>query len=309
MQNFHHTRTPESGPHDLLWKQAFQELLHRYPTQQHSPLQQALNHTLKVRGKQWRAQLCLRTAAMMASSESGAACALPAALAVEMVHGYSLIHDDLPAMDDSDMRRGQPALHKTFGEATAILAGDALLTDAFGLLSEWPAAVSPVVRCSWTEVLARSAGSRGMVLGQAYDTAAWGQKACSVEFIEQVYAYKSGGLCVAALQMAALAADCANDEGVMELLLRLGNSIGIAYQIQDDFTDISEDNDGQHPGFSLVAAVGDIEALERYHHHKRSIQQGLQNLGEFGGLWRWLTRDILNMQPRAKEAGDHAQRD
>jgi geranylgeranyl diphosphate synthase, type II len=168
--------------------------------------------------------------------------ALPAACAVEMVHTYSLIHDDLPAMDDDDFRRGLPTCHKQFGEALAILAGDALLTLAFGVLTESypPGIAAPCVR-----ELARGAGAAGMVGGQVEDLA-WSAAECaeqdSTKFahLEQIHAHKTGALFRTCLRMGYWVARGEQDSDIriLEGLDRYGRCFGQAFQITDDLLDV-----------------------------------------------------------------------
>jgi geranylgeranyl diphosphate synthase type II len=154
-----------------------------------------------------------------------------------MVHTYSLVHDDLPAMDDDDFRRGRPTNHKVYGEATAILAGDALLTEAFRLLADakansgFPAdKVLQVI-----EVLARYAGSQGMVGGQVVDMESEGQE---IDFptLEYIHTHKTGALILASVQIGALLGG--GDEGQVSALTRFGGAAGLAFQIADDILDV-----------------------------------------------------------------------
>lgn len=154
--------------------------------------------------------------------------ALPFAAAIEMVHCYSLIHDDLPAMDDDDFRRGKPSNHKVFGEAMAILAGDALLTEAFSEIAK--AEVSDTQKIKAVAALAKRAGKDGMVLGQALD-----MHGCSeFESLLEIYRRKTGDLLCAALSMGALAAGGKGSE-----FDEYGEKIGVAFQIKDDILDVT----------------------------------------------------------------------
>ncbi|MBN2886713.1 MAG: (2E,6E)-farnesyl diphosphate synthase [Chromatiaceae bacterium] len=160
------------------------------------------------------------------------------ACAVELIHAYSLIHDDLPAMDDDDLRRGRPTCHRAFDEATAILAGDALQTLAFQALAEAPG-IDAAQRIAMVEALARASGSRGMVGGQALDLAAEGQR-LDVAMLEHIHIHKTGALIRASVQMGLLAhPDIAPDQA--ERLDRYAKCIGLAFQIQDDVLDVEGD--------------------------------------------------------------------
>lgn len=162
---------------------------------------------------------------------------LPAACALEMIHTYSLIHDDLPAMDDDDYRRGLLTNHKVFGEATAILAGDALLTQAFILL----ATAAPEDLCSAAErlralqVIANAAGSLGMVGGQVVDMESEG-KTVELPIVEYIHIHKTGALILASLQVGAIFGKA--DNRAFAALTRYGECAGLAFQIADDILDI-----------------------------------------------------------------------
>jgi farnesyl diphosphate synthase len=163
-----------------------------------------------------------------------------AAAAIECVHAYSLIHDDLPAMDNDDLRRGQPTCHIKFGEASAILAGDALQTLAFSILatSEMPG-VSASSRLAMVAELARASGVAGMCGGQALDLAAQG-KQIDLAALEKIHRHKTGDLIRCAVKLGALSA---GEEGlkVLPLLDRYAQAIGLAFQVQDDILDVIGD--------------------------------------------------------------------
>ncbi|MGV6810598.1 MAG: (2E,6E)-farnesyl diphosphate synthase [bacterium] len=179
---------------------------------------------------------------------------LPAA-AVEMIHVYSLIHDDLPAMDDDDLRRGQPTNHKAFDEATAILAGDALQTLAFQILAEdstlYP--LAPEVRLRLLSCLTQAAGAAGMVGGQAIDLAAVGQ-ALTEQSLEAMHLRKTGALIQASVLMGAMCAPNAQTTE-LEALRSFATHIGLAFQVQDDILDIESDTAtlGKPQGADLAA--------------------------------------------------------
>lgn len=158
-----------------------------------------------------------------------------AACAVELIHAYSLVHDDLPAMDDDDLRRGQPTVHKQFDEATAILVGDALQTLAFNVIAR-DDALDAAQRIKMIEILTEAAGSRGMVGGQAIDLASEGKQLTLAE-LEALHIHKTGALIRAALRLACHAAPQL-DETRLNSLDRYGKCIGLAFQIQDDVLDI-----------------------------------------------------------------------
>ena len=160
------------------------------------------------------------------------------ACALELIHAYSLVHDDLPCMDDDDLRRGQPTCHKAFDEPTAVLVGDALQTLAFQVLSSAPD-LSAEQRLKMVESLARAAGSRGMVGGQALDMAAVGKQLNLAE-LENMHLHKTGALISASVQLAIHAAEHISTEQT-QALLHYAHCIGLAFQIQDDVLDETAD--------------------------------------------------------------------
>ncbi|WP_132000099.1 (2E,6E)-farnesyl diphosphate synthase [Dokdonella fugitiva] len=162
------------------------------------------------------------------------------AAAVEIIHAYSLVHDDLPAMDDDDLRRGRPTCHIVFGEAMAILAGDALQALAFEVLANDPALVTdPVNHLAMLRTLAGACGSHGMAGGQAFDLAAVGHVLDASE-LERMHVHKTGALIRASVRLGALAAGV-RDADTLDALETYGHSIGLAFQIRDDLLDIEAD--------------------------------------------------------------------
>lgn len=174
-----------------------------------------------------------------------------AACAVELVHAYSLVHDDLPAMDDDDFRRGRPTTHRAFGEATAILAGDALHTLAFAQLAQ--SELSSATRIRMVEVLADALGAVGMAGGQAIDLALTGKEA-TLETLRDMHARKTGALIRAAARMGCCAAGDANDPQT-QAMDRYAEALGLAFQVWDDVLDVTGDlaSLGKDPGSDLAA--------------------------------------------------------
>ncbi|TCI72576.1 MULTISPECIES: polyprenyl synthetase family protein [unclassified Exiguobacterium] len=160
-----------------------------------------------------------------------------AAVALEMVHTYSLIHDDLPAMDDDDVRRGRPTNHRQFDEATAILAGDALLTDAFRILAQ--AELEPVKSVALISRFSEAAGSAGMVGGQLDDMLAEKRSGVTLSTLQSIHERKTGALLVYALEAGAILADAPSAD--RQALVRFGKHLGVAFQIQDDILDVEGD--------------------------------------------------------------------
>ena len=208
------TRLGEDGPHPALTR-----------------LRDAKAHAVLGGGKRLRPFLCLEACAAVGGA---AETAIAAACAVEMIHAYSLVHDDLPAMDDAETRRGRPSVHVAFGEATAILAGDGLLTDAFGVIAD---AYAGETARTLVSRLATGAGSAGMVGGQAMDLAP--EDGCAAE-IEAIQARKTGALIRAATLMGGVVGG-ATDE-VLGTLGAYADALGLAFQVQDDVLDATAED-------------------------------------------------------------------
>ncbi|MBI5025695.1 MAG: polyprenyl synthetase family protein [Nitrospirae bacterium] len=193
-------------------------------------LYNSISYSLMAGGKRLRPILAI--AAYEACGGTGDK-VLPVAAALELIHTYSLIHDDLPSMDNDDLRRGKPTNHRVFGEATAILTGDALLTDAFNLISESKA--DPEVLLNVIKEISRASGSRGMVGGQAADIYAEGNIIGENE-IRYIHAHKTAALIRTSLRVGVLMAEASPEK--LHSLTRYGEGIGLAFQIVDDILDV-----------------------------------------------------------------------
>ncbi|MBP1773809.1 MAG: Polyprenyl synthetase [Holophagaceae bacterium] len=193
-------------------------------------LGEAVRYSLEAGGKRVRPVLCLLACEAVGGTVDQA---LPGALALEYVHTYSLIHDDLPAMDDDDLRRGRPTNHKVFGEGHAILAGDALLTEAFGVLAA--ADLEPVRRAEALALLAEGAGWRGMAGGQALDLEGEALAEYDLNHLRLIHRLKTGALLRASLEIGAVLGGASPSE--RQSLRAYGEAIGLAFQIQDDILD------------------------------------------------------------------------
>jgi len=195
-------------------------------------LHAAMRHILFPGGKRLRPVLAIAAAEAVGGSPESA---LPAAAAVELVHTYSLIHDDLPAMDNDDLRRGKPTVHRQFDEATAILAADALQPLAFSVVASISGA-SAEVRTKLVALIADACGSIGMTGGQSIDLASEGES-LSVEELEKMYALKTGALIHASVMSACLLAESLSQEKI-DALDSFARDIGVAFQIKDDILDV-----------------------------------------------------------------------
>ena len=196
-------------------------------------LHESMRYSLEAGGKRIRPVLCFASCEAAGGAGVLARAEAPAA-ALELIHTYSLIHDDLPCMDDDDFRRGKPSNHRVFGEALAVLAGDGLLTRAFGILGE-AEEIEPSARVAMVAVLAEAAGSLGMVGGQAADVAAEGAADVDLPTLQFIHTHKTGALFGASCRLGALAAGA--EDAAVRRLERLGEKLGLAFQIVDDMLD------------------------------------------------------------------------
>jgi geranylgeranyl diphosphate synthase type II len=200
-------------------------------------IHRAVRYSLFAGGKRIRPRLALSASDAVGGVRADA---MPLACAVEMIHTYSLIHDDLPAMDNDDLRRGKPTSHKVFGEAIAILAGDALLTRAFHLMAEMPAGASPEAcrrRLEATATLGEACGTTGLIGGQVVDLESEGQAISSAE-LEQLHRAKTGALLGACVRGGAILGG--GGPADVARLGRYASGIGLAFQIVDDVLDATE---------------------------------------------------------------------
>jgi len=201
-------------------------------------IHRAVRYSLFAGGKRIRPVLVLAAGEAVGAPRAEL---LPLACAVEMIHTYSLIHDDLPAMDDDDLRRGKPTSHKVFGEAIAILAGDALLTRAFHLLATVPSGVDDALarrRLAATEVLGEACGTGGLIGGQVMDLESEG-RATSAAALERLHRAKTGALLSACVRGGAILGGARPAE--LQALSRYAAAIGLAFQVVDDVLDATED--------------------------------------------------------------------
>ena len=217
--------------------------------------QEACRYPLTSGGKRVRPLLALAAAEAVGAELSEAV--LGAAAAVELVHTYSLVHDDLPCMDDDDERRGRPTVHRAFDEGTAVLVGDALLTEAFRLLATLPAPAP--VRAALVAELAEAAGHVGMIGGQAADVGLGGP-VTELAQLQRLHAGKTGALIRAAARLGGLAAEAS--EAQVEVLGAYGAAVGLAFQLADDVLDADEDAGADGPP-SYVKLLGVDETRRR----------------------------------------------
>ena len=246
-------------------------------------ISQACSYVLTNGGKRIRPTLVYAAAQALGHKGHGTdldhvACAL------EMIHTYSLVHDDLPAMDDDDLRRGRPSCHKAFNEATAILAGDALQAWAFELLADAPG-FNAAQRVALIKSLAKAAGLQGMVGGQAMDIAATNSNV-NLQQLQSMHAFKTGAIIRAALAMGGIAANASAEQ--LSALDTYGTHIGLAFQVVDDILDVegnaetlgkTQGKDSKANKPTYVSLMG-LDGAKK--ESQRLLQAALEALGEFG---------------------------
>ncbi len=258
-----------------------------FPAERHQPyaLHRAIRYSLLDGGKRIRPLLML-AAAEAVGGRGGAV--LPFACALEMIHTYSLIHDDLPAMDDDRLRRGKPTSHVVFGEAMAVLAGDALLTEAFRVMSEGDAirTLPPKRVLAAISTIAEAAGLHGMVAGQVADLEAEG-KELDLPTVEFIHVRKTGALILAAVRVGALL--CGARPAALRRLMRYAEYLGLAFQVVDDVLDAEGapektgkegGGDQRHHKATYASVLGVAAAKER------AIELRELALGEIGHFGR-----------------------
>lgn len=241
----------------------------------HPYFNEALAWVLKAGGKHFRAQLVIGTAKAINPSCDPYA----AALAVELLHTYSLIHDDLPAMDNANLRRGVPTLHVKYDEVTAILVGDALNTAAFGVLAN--SNLPPHIAIKCIQVLSKNGGLDGMIIGQAIDCY-FENKKLSLDELEFLHLHKTGALIAASMQIGAIVAGASDEES--NDIYKAGLKLGLAFQIHDDIIDATSssdkagkptNNDSSKNSFTNLLGVD--KAIEARDELERQIINQIQN--------------------------------
>mgnify|MGYP006420582793 CR=1 FL=1 len=264
------------------------------PAEEPARLHAAMRHAVLGGGKRLRPALALAANQCCDGSHETA---MPAAVAVELIHAYSLVHDDLPAMDDDDLRRGRPTCHVAFDEPTAIISGDALQTLAFEILGSTPAGPDAVLEM--VRVLASASGHLGMAGGQAIDMGATGAKP-SIEALEAMHRRKTGALIGASLALGALSAGA--DERTLSTLRHFGDAIGLAFQVQDDILDVEgsvektgkpQGSDSNQAKATYTALLGIDGAQRRLDALSSEAGQALDDMPGDTDLLRALTRFIV----------------
>ena len=246
-------------------------------------LHQAMRHSAQAGGKRLRPMLVLSAHGLFPSERDP----LPAAIAVECLHTYSLVHDDLPAMDDSALRRGQPTCHKAYDEATAILAGDALLTLSFQILAD-SYADDPEIAVALAQVLSSAAGSAKLIGGQMDDLLAENESRPAAELIFSIHARKTAALLAASLEMGALLGARSKEPEFIQRAANMGMALGHAFQAVDDILDAtaqtvtlgkSAEQDAARGKSTLVSAHGIEKALRIASEHTEEALEACRELG------------------------------
>jgi len=265
------------------WRQRVDDCLEQnLPAAEMEPktLHEAIRYAVVGAGKRFRAALVYATGEGLGATPTGLD--LPAC-AVELIHAFSLVHDDLPAMDDDDLRRGKPSCHVAFGEATAILTGDALQSLAFDLLARKSGSYSAQTRLDMVQILAQATGASGMAGGQAIDLSG---NASSKTSLETMHRMKTGALITAAVQLGAQAAG-PEDPALLKGLNHYGLALGLAFQVTDDILDETSEtaalgkmrgSDRRQNKPTFLTVLGEIparQAAAQYHQRAREALAGL----------------------------------
>lgn len=262
-------------------------------------LYDAMCYSLLAGGKRLRPVLLLESCRMCGGDVEAA---VPFAGAIEMVHTYSLIHDDLPCMDDDDLRRGRPTNHKVYGEATAVLAGDGLLTAAFETMLEAGAELPAQRRLEAAGLLARAAGARGMVGGQVLDMAGEGHSLGLTE-VEELQRLKTGALIQAAAEMGCVLAGGSGE--ARTAVVRYAQRLGLAFQIQDDILDVVGDeatlgksvgSDARSEKSTFVTLRGVEACRELVERLTGEAVAALAGFGSGADTLCWLARSLVGRQ-------------
>jgi farnesyl diphosphate synthase len=247
-------------------------------------LGEAMRYAVLDGGKRLRPLLVLATAEATGAHTLDAA--LRAACALELIHAYSLVHDDMPCMDNDVLRRGKPTVHVQFGQAQALLAGDALQALSFELLTPQDGSVPPAVQATCVGLLARASGYWGMAGGQAIDLASVGERLTEAQ-LRQMHRLKTGALLLCSVQMGVACGDAVSDS-IRLAFERFGEVLGLAFQVVDDILDVTADSTtlGKTAGKDAAAdkptyvALMGLQAAQRY--ADQLTQEAMQALGDTG---------------------------
>jgi farnesyl diphosphate synthase len=259
-------------------------------------LKTAMDYCLQSGGKRLRPMLIYATGCAFDAPWENLD--IPAS-AVEIIHTYSLIHDDLPCMDNADLRRGKPTCHKLYGEGMAVLTGDALHTLAMQIIASHPAALKPERRLRMMTVLSKACGPYGMAAGQALDISVMSDSTISNDLLENIYHLKTGALFSACIELGHLSSHD-NNEINQRALAQFGQCIGLAFQIQDDILDVEATTDqlGKPQGLDLKnnkMTYPAIHGLDRAKDKVQSLYQEALEAINYLGNQAQLLRDLTGL--------------
>jgi geranylgeranyl diphosphate synthase type II len=275
-----------------LKKDAVEQYLNRLLPDEENALVKAMRYAVLSGGKRFRPLLAISSGECFGLAQD---LILPFGCALELIHNYSLVHDDLPMMDDDDFRRGKPSCHKVFGEDIALLVGDSLLTLAFEVLASAPWNASAFERKErLVREIAQSAGARGMIGGQLLDITLK-LDSLSEEDLQSLMVKKTGQLILVSVKVGPLLAGASADE--IRAMTEYGNNIGLAFQIRDDILDsgqFSAQDPFQHP--NAAAFYGEEEAKKMLKQHVRSAQEAIDSAGLESEELRFLASRLLELE-------------
>lgn len=268
----------EFNSYFLFWKKKINaELLRLIPLKKKSDnrLKEAIRYTLHDGGKRLRPILCI--AGAEAAGGSGAD-VLPFACAIELIHTYSLIHDDLPCMDNADTRRGKPACHKAFNESIAVLTGDALLTEGFRIMTDNSIYKRSIRKnlLRAANLISKAAGLEGMIEGQVLDVAVMKSKRVGLDYLKRINLKKTAMLISASAASGAILVS--GTERVVKTIQKYGINLGMAFQLMDDLIDIERDEP------SIPAIYGDEVAKKELLEYIKKSRYALKDLGRNAGI-------------------------
>jgi geranylgeranyl diphosphate synthase type II len=278
-------------------KEAVERELERILSQEDSLLFRAMRHAALSGGKRYRPLLALSSGECFGASQE---MVLPFACALELIHNYSLVHDDLPSMDNDDFRRGQPSCHKTFGEDVALLTGDSLLTLAFEVMSQASLDGDLLSRKGWAiKEISHLAGVKGMIGGQLMDVTL-SPKELTEETFHDLILKKTGALITASVKIGAILGGAENSE--LEAIVQYGCNIGLAFQIRDDILDSTDEAEkGEIFRPNYVSLFGLETAKDRLNNFIDTARSTLDEASLESEELRYLASMLLNLEHRKGE--------
>jgi len=278
-------------------KEAVERELERLLSQEDSLMFRAMRYAVLPGGKRFRPLLSLSSGEYFGASQD---MLLPFACALELIHNYSLVHDDLPLMDDDDFRRGQPSCHKAFGEDIALLAGDGLLTLAFEVIAQAPVGDRLLPRKEQVlKEISRQAGAKGMIGGQLMDISL-SREDLTEDTIHELMLKKTGGLITASVKTGAILGGADGPE--LEAVVEYGRNIGLAFQVRDDIHDSGEENqDGQPFRANYVSLFGLETSKKRLKDFVEAARKTLNEASIESEELHWLASKLLELKEKKRK--------